>query len=53
MSINTAKTVVPAADLAEFQAPESPQLVRVYNDLGTSPWWTTEAEIAACHTAQQ
>ncbi len=35
------------------QALESPQLVRAYNDLGASPWWTTVAEITAHRAAQQ
>lgn len=35
------------------QVLESPQLVRAYNDLGATPWWTTPEEIVAHRAAQQ
>jgi tripartite-type tricarboxylate transporter receptor subunit TctC len=35
------------------RALESPDLIRAYQDLGASPWWTTPEEIVAYRAAQQ
>jgi tripartite-type tricarboxylate transporter receptor subunit TctC len=35
------------------QALETPQLVKAYQDLGASPWWTTIEDIASYRSAQR
>lgn len=45
--------VVSRLSMLTKQALENSQLVRVYHDLGASPWWTTVAEITAHRAAEQ
>ncbi len=35
------------------RALESPDLVRAYEDLGATPWWTTPEEIAAFRAGEE
>jgi tripartite-type tricarboxylate transporter receptor subunit TctC len=38
---------------ASKKALEHPELVRFYNDLGATPWWTTPEDLASFRAAQQ